>query len=375
MCKYRNSVAMPLYMDMFTGVVSLYSCRVYGEPFYIGLIVPFIVIYLFNWVIYIIILCTLVCKNCQRKGDAAVRKTVKQNLLAAAMLSVLFGLGWGIGLAATAGITNAGVRDFFSALFIICTAFQGVMIFCLQTIRSKEVRKMWSRWFYRATGKNISDFITSVAGDRQRHISQMSQPTYESSTQRKISATSALSGVYESATLQRSVKFSSEMQSYALTSLNEEDEKLKEKQPSLLLTPDEGQQEPFKAPSVEIKTSEFSEPGEETTVAIETSTEQPTQEAFQDEQNEQSSITGEIDATIEHSLEPSNEEKCGEVDKTQLDLSAGSLIKNGHKRETKKPAEIRPASVEILTKMDSSNTELDSALHSEEKEVVDSLPP
>ena len=304
-----------------------------------------------------------------------MRKTVKQNLLAAVMLSVLFGLGWGIGLAATAGITNAGVRDFFSALFIICTAFQGVMIFCLQTIRSKEVRKMWSRWFYRATGKNIGDFITSVAGDRQRHISQMSQPTYDSSTQRKISATSALSGVYKSSTLQRSVKFSSEMQSYALTSFNEEDEKLEEKQPSLLLTPDEGQQEIFKALSVEMKTSEFSEPGEETTVAIETSTEQPTHEAFQDGQNEQSSMTGEIDSTTEHSLELSNEEKCGEVDKTRLDLSAGSLIKNGQKNEIEKPAEIKPASVEILTKMDSSNPELDSALHSEEKEVVDSLPP
>ena len=181
---------------------TLCSCRVFGAAFYVGLIVPFILIYLFNWVIYIIILCTLVCKNCRNKGDKDTRKLVKQNLLAAVMLSVLFGLGWGIGLAATTGISNVGVRDFFSALFIICTAFQGVMVFCLQTVRSKEVRNTWSKWFYRATGKSISDFTMSTSGDRQRKTS--SQP-YDSSVPRKISTTSSYLDE-GSGTLQHSVK-------------------------------------------------------------------------------------------------------------------------------------------------------------------------
>ena len=236
----------------------------FGAAFYIGLIVPFILIYLFNWVIYIVILCTLVFRNCRKKADKDTRKLIKQNLLAAVMLSVLFGLGWGIGLAATTGIPNVGVRDFFSALFILCTAFQGVMVFCLQTVRSKEVRNVWSKWFYRATGRSVSDFTTSVS-DRQRKIS--SQP-YDSSAPRKISTTSAYSDLDEgSGTLQRSVKKSLfgtkgiTTQRFASVSELDEDEKTTENlemrpkgSPPVAISLEEGQEDVFKE---EITTSAF----------------------------------------------------------------------------------------------------------------------
>ena len=124
---------------------------------------PFVVIYLFNWIIYTIILATLCCKNYQKgDGDKKNRVKTKQQLIAAATLSVLFGLGWGIGLSATEGVRVAALRDFFSAIFIICTAFQGVMVFCLQTLRSKQVRTTWARWFHMATGREISVLKSSA---------------------------------------------------------------------------------------------------------------------------------------------------------------------------------------------------------------------
>ena len=176
-----------------------YRCRVHGIPFYVGLIAPFIIIYLFNWVVYVIILGTLTCKcSCKKEdNDRSTQVKTRHQLIAAVTLSVLFGLGWGIGLIATEGVRTKAVHDLFSALFIICTAFQGVMVFCLQTLRSKEVRNTWLSLFYRATGKNISTWRPS------RYSNSRSQSQFDSSTLRQ--GFSLKSNDYESVTLPKNV--------------------------------------------------------------------------------------------------------------------------------------------------------------------------
>ena len=159
----------------------------YYIPFYVGLIAPFIVIYLFNWVVYSAIIGSLVCKN-RKVKTAAInsRKKVKQNLIAAIMLSVLFGLGWGIGLFATNGISTVALRDLFTVLFILCTAFQGVMVFCLQTLRSKEVRKTWKRFFFRATGQKYID--NEATSSSTGALYRRNRKGTESSTPQHVSA-------------------------------------------------------------------------------------------------------------------------------------------------------------------------------------------
>ena len=218
----------------------LSSCRVYGVPYYIGLIVPFIVIYLFNWVIYSVILCTLLRKNCKKDErnctDKPTKKKAKQNFIAAITLSVLFGLGWGIGLVATQGLNPVpAIRTVFSAAFIICTAFQGLMVFCLQTLRSKEVRKLWNHCLFRVTGREISDIVSSVAGGHIRHKRQtlrQDQSSYESSTLQK--SYTIQRNVYEMSTLQRSVEkhqpFSSELMVIKFYD-SEDEEEVMEKEP------------------------------------------------------------------------------------------------------------------------------------------------
>ena len=184
-------------------IIFYFRCRAHGVSFYIGLIVPFVVIYVFNWVVYSIILFTLICKNYQKDDQDKIkaRVTAKQQLIAAVTLSVLFGLGWGIGLAATEGINVSAVRDIFSALFIICTAFQGVMVFCLQTLRSKDIRMTWARWFQKATGKDVSRF-TSTAGVSQIWRNRRSANRKTSTQQDSFTFKS---NDYKMATLQRSV--------------------------------------------------------------------------------------------------------------------------------------------------------------------------
>ena len=158
-----------------------YRCRVHGIPFYVGLIAPFIIIYLFNWVVYVIILCSLFCKySCKKKDDdRSSRVRTRHQLISAVTLSVLFGLGWGIGLIATEGVQRKDVHNLFSAIFIICTAFQGVMVFCLQTLRSKEVKNTWFTLLYKATGKNKTTWRPS------RHSNSRSQSQIDSSTRRQ----------------------------------------------------------------------------------------------------------------------------------------------------------------------------------------------
>ena len=186
---------------------------------------PFVVIYLFNWTVYIIILATLCCKNYRK--DAEFRKNpvkLKQQLIAAVTLSVLFGLGWGIGLLATEGVRVAALRDFFSAVFIICTAFQGVMVFCLQTLRSKPIQSTWARWFNMVTGKEIS-VLTSSANISQiwRNRRSHQHSNFDSSAVQMDSCT-VQSNEYEITTLQRNVKNVSFPAGLTVTTIDEQDE-------------------------------------------------------------------------------------------------------------------------------------------------------
>ena len=84
------------------------------------------------------------------------------------MLSILFGLGWGIGLLATEKLGNIFIRDTFSSLFVIATIFHGLLIFILHCARSKEARKEWLKWFFKVTRRELSD-LTSSAFDHFHH--------------------------------------------------------------------------------------------------------------------------------------------------------------------------------------------------------------
>ena len=131
------------------------------------MVVPFFIIYIFNWTIFFIIIVSLLRKSCKpniktKQGNISF---VRQQLVIVTTLSILFGLGWGIGLFATQDIhNNKIVRDSFAALFVIVTAFHGLFIFIMQCIRSNDVRSVWNQWFYRATGKRFFEFASSTYG-------------------------------------------------------------------------------------------------------------------------------------------------------------------------------------------------------------------
>ena len=116
--------------------------------------------------LFIIIIVSLLRKNFQsdiKKKNNNNITFVRQQITITVTLSILFGLGWGIGLLATQDIhTNKIVQDLFAALFVIITAFHGLFIFIMHCLRSKEVRNTWKRWFFGVTGKDFNELTSSA---------------------------------------------------------------------------------------------------------------------------------------------------------------------------------------------------------------------
>ena len=116
---------------------------------------------------FFIIVVSLIRKSLQSDSKSQKDKGKKsffyQQLIIVTTLSILIGLGWGIGLFVTQDIhTNKTIQDLFAALFVILTAFHGLFIFIMHCLRSKEVRNTWKQWVFDVTGKDISQFSSSA---------------------------------------------------------------------------------------------------------------------------------------------------------------------------------------------------------------------
>jgi hypothetical protein len=135
------------------------SCRPYGAPFFGGLVAPFALIYILNWIIFVLIFVSLLRKR--RNSEVGVKKDdmkmkVRQQFIIALTLSVLFGLGWGVGFATTSGISSVPLSATLQAIFILLTAFQGFYIFIMHCIRVEEARNVWKEWVYILTCHKVA---------------------------------------------------------------------------------------------------------------------------------------------------------------------------------------------------------------------------
>ena len=112
------------------------SCRPTAYPFWFGLVFPFLLIYLLNWIIFVLIMVSLIKKR-------STEQEHKKLAVIAIGLSIVFGLGWGLGLAATSSDVEE-VTFTFQVIFSIFVGSQGLLIFIFHGIRSEIVRKEWA---------------------------------------------------------------------------------------------------------------------------------------------------------------------------------------------------------------------------------------
>ncbi len=117
--------------------------------------VPFIIIYLFNWAIYVSIFWSLLRKTPSKIERSATAK-LKQHFIIALTLSLLFGLGWGVGLAATSSIPVAELSYTLQTVFVLLTSFQGLWIFMMNCVRPEEARRVWQSWVHVITCHKVS---------------------------------------------------------------------------------------------------------------------------------------------------------------------------------------------------------------------------
>ena len=141
----------------------------YGYSFWIGLLVPFGIIYIMNWVIFILIFASLLCRPNVRKetsNQGKLRK-LKENFTIALGLSLLFGMGWAVGLLASSDV-HAAVRYPAEWIFTLMTAFLGVYLFLLYILRSSEARGFWMRWLLCQRKKSPLVGVSNTTSSRTR---------------------------------------------------------------------------------------------------------------------------------------------------------------------------------------------------------------
>ena len=99
-----------------------------------------------NWIIFILIFGSVLCRS-GVKGTSRGEKLrkLKENFMIALGLSILFGMGWAVGLLASSDIPPA-VRYPAEWIFTLITALLGVYLFLLYVLRSAEGRGVWKRW-------------------------------------------------------------------------------------------------------------------------------------------------------------------------------------------------------------------------------------
>lgn len=185
----------------------------FNAPYYIGVVVPFLLLYIFNCTVFTLVFVSLLRKSYKSKRTISKESNisfVRQQLVIVFTLSVLFGIGWSIGLLATQdAYSNRAVRDVFSALFILITAFHGLFIFIMNGIRSNDVRSVWKKWFAIVTRKEIQGLTSFELGtSRHRDYTSSTNPSHsfklvsQDATLRKRSNASE-NVVYDSGTLKQ----------------------------------------------------------------------------------------------------------------------------------------------------------------------------
>ena len=185
------------------------SCRPYGMPFYIGLVGPYAIIYIFNWAIFITIISSLLRKRKGMSGKSDLSKSklkLRQLFIIALTLSLLFGLGWGIGFTITADIKHVPIATTLQALFIIFTSFQGLLIFFMHCVRSDDARNEWKKWFNVVTCHYSSDGYSSYKKPTHSSSAATGEYGYRNKLVSKGSKTLSTSDNYNSDTLKRAVK-------------------------------------------------------------------------------------------------------------------------------------------------------------------------
>ena len=167
-----------IYIYYYLFYIITFSCRAQGWPFYFGLILPFGLIYIFNIIMFIIIIVNLIRRpNVQKEAAKGGNfKKLKENFWLTIGLSILFGVLWVFGMLATAGLP-VYIRIPFDIVFTVLVSLQGVFLFLLYCVKSPESRKLWKNWMLCRFTKRSQSQVSTSGSHRKRSTTAMSSGT------------------------------------------------------------------------------------------------------------------------------------------------------------------------------------------------------
>lgn len=141
-----------------------FSCRATQWPFWFGFLLPFLLLYIFDWIMFLVIFKSIKTHkefiNSQKENSRF--KNLRDKFIGALSLAVMFGLGWGFGLLATSYPVEE-ITITIQVLFSIFVGIQGVLLFLIHGIRNPDARRVWKRLFISLSNNTtrFSYFLTS----------------------------------------------------------------------------------------------------------------------------------------------------------------------------------------------------------------------
>ena len=138
-------------------MIALTSCRATEWPFWLGFVFPFALLYTFDWIMFAIIITSIMKQRCASSRMNAKSKLHRENLIVALSLAVVFGLGWGFGLLVTSYPVEE-VTITFQVLFSVFVGAQGALLFLLHGVRNPDARWIWKgcATFFCGTARHTS---------------------------------------------------------------------------------------------------------------------------------------------------------------------------------------------------------------------------
>ena len=129
--------------------------------FYAGILAPFILVYTFNGIIYLVIMISLskqlLNKKKRETGDVKWRREYKKLAVVAFFLAIMFGLAWIFAIFVPIPIEALSITSQY--LFSIFIAIQGLLYFILHGLRSPEARAAWLKLLFKGCPNKMSKYL------------------------------------------------------------------------------------------------------------------------------------------------------------------------------------------------------------------------
>ena len=159
-----------------------YSCRPFEWPFWFGLILPVGIIFIFDWIMFFVIMRALYKHTKEnRKLGKGEKDTsaddIKKISRYSIVLATLFGLGWTFGLLATQYGDQNRLSFILSFFFCLIVGCQGILLLYFHGVRSPDAIIVWNRWYSKCCpccpcgkGRKKSKFSFKKAAARKEAV-------------------------------------------------------------------------------------------------------------------------------------------------------------------------------------------------------------